>query len=89
MATSRGRTNSIFSPHLKLSSRIIMNDLRQRYDAVKLADDSRNALLEDLLRKVDEQQKIMDRNAFALVLIDGDCMNVIMKTIIPKKNIDI
>lgn len=95
MALWHGRTDLVyrpsttFSPKLKLSASIVMNELRQRYDAVKLADNARNALLEDLLRKVDSQQKTMDRNAFALVLIDGDCMNVSILGHLDHHNTDI
>jgi len=53
-----------------------MDVLRQRHAEAKQADDARNALVEDLLQKVDDLQKTMDRNAFVMVLIDGDCMNV-------------
>lgn len=40
------------------------------------ADTARTRLIEDLLNKVDDLEKTMDRNAFVLVLIDGDGMNV-------------
>jgi hypothetical protein len=53
-----------------------MDVLRQRYAEAKQADDARNTLIEDLLQKVDDMQKTMDRNAFVMVLIDGDSMNV-------------
>ena len=49
--------------------------LRQRRAEIKQADDVRNNLLDELLRKVDDMQKTMDRNAFVMVLIDGDCMD--------------
>lgn len=50
--------------------------LRRRRAEVQQADDARNTLLDDLLQKVDDMQKTMDRNAFIMVLIDGDCMTV-------------
>ena len=53
-----------------------MDDFRKRYIEAKHADDARNALIECLLQNVDDMQKTMDRNAFVMVLIDGDCMNV-------------
>ena len=53
-----------------------MDVLRQRYAEAQQADDARNTLIEDLLQKVDDMQKTMDRNAFVMVLIDGDSMNV-------------
>jgi len=53
-----------------------MDALRKRYAETKHADAARNTLLDDLFQKVDDMQKTMDRNAFVLVLIDGDCMNV-------------
>lgn len=53
-----------------------MDRLRQRHAQAKQADEARNSLIEDLLQKVADMQKTMDRNAFVLVLIDGDCMNV-------------
>lgn len=53
-----------------------MNNFRKRYVESKQADEARNVLIEDLLQKVDDMQKTMDRNAFVMVLIDGDCMNV-------------
>lgn len=52
-----------------------MDRLRQRHAQAKQADEARNSLIEDLLQKVADMQKTMDRNAFVLVLIDGDCMN--------------
>jgi hypothetical protein len=54
-----------------------MDVLRQRHAEAKHADDARNNLIEDLLEKVDDMQRTMDRNAFVIVLIDGDCMNVL------------
>ena len=53
-----------------------MDALRQRHAEAKQADDARNNLIEDLLEKVDDMQRTMDRNAFVMVLVDGDCMNV-------------
>lgn len=53
-----------------------MDALRTRYAEAKQADVARNTLLDDLFQKVDDMQKTMDRNAFVMVLIDGDCMNV-------------
>jgi hypothetical protein len=53
-----------------------MDMLRKRYAEAKQANDARDTLLDDLLQKVDDMQKTMDRNAFIMVLIDGDCMNV-------------
>ena len=53
-----------------------MEFYRKRYLEAKQADDARNTLIEDLLQKVDDMQKTMERNAFVLVLIDGDNMNV-------------
>ena len=50
--------------------------LRQRYAEMKQADAARNALLDDLFQRVDDMRKTMERNAFIMVLIDGDCMNV-------------
>lgn len=50
-----------------------MDSLRKRLIEVKDADQSRNALLDDLFQMVDDMQKTMDRNAFVMVLIDGDC----------------
>ncbi|KAK5957286.1 hypothetical protein OHC33_001658 [Knufia fluminis] len=52
-----------------------MDALRTRYAEAKQADVARNTLLDDLFQKVDDMQKTMDRNAFVMVLIDGDCMN--------------
>lgn len=52
------------------------NSFRRRYAEVRAADDARNALIVDLLQQVDDMQKTMERNAFVLVLIDGDNMNV-------------
>jgi hypothetical protein len=53
-----------------------MDILRKRYAEAKQANDARDTLLDDLLQKVDDMQKTMDRNAFIMVLIDGDCMYV-------------
>jgi hypothetical protein len=53
-----------------------MDMLRKRYAEAKQANDARDTLLDDLLQKVDDMQKTMDRNAFIMVLIDGDCMYV-------------
>jgi len=53
-----------------------MDALRKRYTEVKLADVARNTLLDDMFQKVNDMQKSMDRSAFVMVLIDGDCMNV-------------
>ena len=53
-----------------------MDALRKRRAEVKQADDARNTLLDDLLQKVDDMKKQMERNSFIMVLIDGDCMNV-------------
>ena len=53
-----------------------MDTLRKRYAQAKQADDARNTLLDDLFQKVDDMQKTMERNAFIMVLIDGDGMNV-------------
>lgn len=53
-----------------------MDAYHKRFAEARLADDVRNKLIEDLLRKVDDMQKTMDRNTFSLVLIDGDGMNV-------------
>jgi len=50
--------------------------LRMRYVEAKQADLARSTLLDDLFQKVDDMQKTMDRNAFVMVLADGDCMNV-------------
>jgi hypothetical protein len=55
---------------------INLDELRRRHAESKQAEDARNALLEDLLQTVDDMQKQMDRNAFVMVLIDGDSMNV-------------
>lgn len=59
-----------------VSSTAGMDWFRRRYLEAKQADDARNTLIEDLLQKVDDMQKTMERNAFVLVLIDGDNMNV-------------
>lgn len=53
-----------------------MDRFRQQYAAAKNADDNRNALIEELLQTVGNLEKTMERNAFILVLIDGDNMNV-------------
>lgn len=53
-----------------------MDSLRARFQEAKQADDARNTFIEELLQKVGDMQKTMDRNAFVLVLIDGDGMNV-------------
>jgi hypothetical protein len=53
-----------------------MDMLRKRYAEAKQANDARDTLLDDLLQTVDDMQKTMDRNAFIMVLIDGDSMNV-------------
>jgi len=53
-----------------------MRALSRRYAEVKQAEVDRNNLLDELFQKVDDMQKTMDRNAFIMVLIDGDCMNV-------------
>ncbi|KAJ9606162.1 hypothetical protein H2200_009123 [Cladophialophora chaetospira] len=50
-----------------------MDALYKRLTEVRAADHKRDALLDDLFRKMDDMQKTMDRNAFTLVLIDGDC----------------
>ena len=57
--------------------------LRKRRAEVHQADDARNSLLDDLLQKVDDMQKTMDRNAFVMVLIDGDCMTVCVPPSLP------
>ncbi len=59
-----------------MSSMANMDALSKRYADAKLADTARNTLLDDLFQKVVDMQKVMDRNAFVIVLIDGDCMNV-------------
>ena len=64
-----------------------MDTLRKRYAEAKQADDARNTLLDDLLQKVDDLQKTMDRNAFVMVLIDGDCMNVRVTLLCPNLEI--
>ena len=64
-----------------------MDTLRKRYAETKQADDARNTLLDDLLQKVDDMQKTMDRNAFIMVLIDGDSMNVRATLLFPKLEI--
>lgn len=53
-----------------------LEELRQRYAAARDAEELRNRLIEDLLQRMSDMQKTMDRNAFVLVLIDGDCMIV-------------
>ena len=53
-----------------------MDALRKRYIEGKQAEEARNTLIDELFQKVDDMQKTMDRNAFIMVLIDGDCMNV-------------
>lgn len=53
-----------------------MASFRRRFEEVQEADSARMKLIEDLLHKVDDLEKTMDRNAFVLVLIDGDGMNV-------------
>lgn len=53
-----------------------MASFRARFEEVKGADAARTKLIEDLIGKVDDLEKTMDRNAFVLVLIDGDGMNV-------------
>ena len=50
-----------------------MDGLRSRLIQVRAAETQRNTLLDDLFRKLDDMQKTMDRNAFTMVLIDGDC----------------
>jgi hypothetical protein len=50
-----------------------MDDLRRRFIEVRQADHTRKNLLDDLFQKSDDMQKTMDRNAFIMVLIDGDC----------------
>lgn len=45
-------------------------------EAEREIDDARDALIADLLQKVDDMRKTMERNAFVMVLIDGDNMNV-------------
>lgn len=64
-----------------------MDTLRKRYAEAKQADDARNTLLDDLLQKVDDMQKTMDRNAFVMVFIDGDCMNVRATLLCPNSEI--
>lgn len=64
-----------------------MDTLRKRYTEAKQADEARNTLLDDLLQKVDDLQKTMDRNAFVMVLIDGDCMNVRVTLLCPNLEI--
>ena len=54
----------------------MMEGLRGRYVEAQQADQARNGLIEDLLQRVADLQKQMDRHGFVLVLIDGDCMNV-------------
>ncbi|KIW22014.1 uncharacterized protein PV07_12588 [Cladophialophora immunda] len=51
-----------------------MDVLRRRIIDVRRADHARNSLFDDLVQKLDDMQKTMDRNAFIMVLIDGDCM---------------
>ncbi|EXJ70670.1 uncharacterized protein A1O5_05660 [Cladophialophora psammophila CBS 110553] len=51
-----------------------MDILRKQYMELKKADEARNNLIETLFRKIDNMQKTMDRNAFIMVLIDGDNM---------------
>ena len=46
-----------------------MDALRKRHAEAKQADDTRKTLLDDLLQKVDDMQKTLDRNAFIMVLI--------------------
>ena len=53
-----------------------IDEFRRRCVEAKQADNDRNTLLDDLLQQVDDMQKTVDRNAFIMVLIDGDCMNV-------------
>ena len=53
-----------------------MDELRRRYIEAKQADDARNTLIDVLFQKVDDMLKTMERNAFVMVLVDGDCMNV-------------
>jgi hypothetical protein len=60
-----------------------LDELRRRHAESKQAEDARNTLLEDLLQLVDDMQKQMDRNAFVMVLIDGDCMNVRVLLYVP------
>jgi hypothetical protein len=53
-----------------------MDVLRKRIMEVRRADEARKSLFDDLVQKLDDMQKTMDRNAFVMVLIDGDCMLV-------------
>lgn len=56
-----------------MSRALEMDDLEKSLIEVRRGDHVRNTLLDDLFRKLDDMQKTMDRNAFTMVLIDGDC----------------
>ena len=57
-------------------SRDHLSRLRKCGEELKRIDESRNELIDDLLRQLNDVQKTMDSNAFVMVLIDGDSMNV-------------
>lgn len=65
-----------------------MEGLRRRYVDAQEADQARNSLIEDLLQRVGDLQKQMDRHGFVLVLIDGDCMNVSINSSLQPRHID-
>ncbi|KIW34987.1 uncharacterized protein PV07_01714 [Cladophialophora immunda] len=51
-----------------------LNSLVQQHLECKKADEARNTFIGRLIQKIDNMQKAMDRNAFIMVLIDGDNM---------------
>lgn len=53
-----------------------MADFRRRFAEVQDADTARTRLIEDLITKIHDMEKMQERDSFVLVLIDGDGMNV-------------
>lgn len=53
-----------------------MDAFRRRYTEVAKANKDRDNLLNDLLQALDDVHKAIESNAFVLVLIDGNSLQV-------------
>lgn len=53
-----------------------MEALRKKYDDLKIVEDSRDKVVEELFKKLNDMTMTVERNSFVVVLIDADHMKV-------------
>ena len=53
-----------------------MESLGKRYDELKIVNDSRDRVVDELFQMLNDVNMKVERNSFVVVLIDGDHMKV-------------